>query len=201
MQKQGPPRVRPVPSPDTLANAALHYLARFAASEAGLRRVLQNRIRRAILQHPDFATDETRQAQLAEAIEAIIERHRATGALNDAAYAEMKVRGLRRKGRSRRMIAQKLGSQGIDRDLVGDALTTFDDGEEPEAAELTAARALAKRRRLGPYRTTPFSDEGARRKASQKDVATLARAGFSMRIIRQALDDAAIEDDTGEDWD
>jgi regulatory protein len=202
MPKYDPPRIRPVPSPDSLANVALQYLARFAASEAALRRVLQNRIRRAGLQHPDFAADPDRQAKLSAAIETIIDRHRASGALNDAAYAEIKVRGLRGRGRSRRMIAQKLMSQGVDSTIVGDALVAFDDGNEPEAAEFSAAQSLARRRKLGPYRTADLNDDGARRKATQKDFAALARAGFSMGVIRRVLGGEASDmgDGADDDW-
>jgi len=203
MSKYAPLRVRPVPSPNTLANAALQYLARFAASEAALRRVLQNRIRRAVSQHDDFAADRDRQTELATAIEAIIDRHRASGALNDAAYADMKVRGLRQRGRSRRAIAQKLTAQGVDSKVVNGALVAFDDGNDPEATEFAAAQSLARRRKLGPYRTTDSADDALRWKGSRKDFATLARAGFSMGVIRRVLGGEVpdFEDDAGGDQD
>jgi regulatory protein len=51
-----------------------------------------------------------------------------------------------------------------------------------EGSEIAAAAALARRRRLGPYRT------GATRHSHrQKDLATLARAGFSLDLARRVL--------------
>ena len=56
-------------------------------------------------------------------------------------------------------------------------------GEEDDAAELEAARALARRRRLGPWRGP--AERAARR---EKDLAALARAGFGLDLARQVID-------------
>ncbi|MDR3449648.1 MAG: regulatory protein RecX [Alphaproteobacteria bacterium] len=184
-KKQRPPKV---PTAQNLANIALYYLARFAASEASLRRVLQNRLRRAAMRLPDFAADKEAQTRLREAIEKIIEGHIKSGAVNDAAFAETKVRSLRRQGRSRRMIAQKLAVKGIQGDVLQAAFDQHEEGGDAEEIELKAALALARRRKLGPFRKVP-ADEDRRR----KDFAALARAGFSMGIVRRAL--GAVPDD------
>lgn len=170
-----------IPTPQSLANIALHYLARYAASEAGLRRVLDNRIRRAALSHPDFAADHSRQQALRQEIETIIAKHRASGVLNDAAFAEMKVGSLRRAGRSRTMITQKLKQKGLSDAVIDQALQPEDD-QDANAVELRAALRLAKRRRLGPFRATPADSDQQR-----KDIAALARAGFTFDIIKQVL--------------
>lgn len=167
------------PTPESLANVALAYLSRFAASEASLRRVLENRIRRTALHNPAFAADKGAQDRLRASIAIIVEKHRKTGVLNDAAYAETKLRSLRRAGRSARMIRQKLGHAGVDRDIIARALAGAEDASE---AELKAARQLARRRKLGLFRAGEA--DAARR---QKDLAVLARAGFSLDIARQAL--------------
>ena len=180
------PKTISVPTPTSLANAALFYLSRYAASEASLRRVLSNKLRNAARAHPDFAADPTRQAELRAAIEEIIATHRRTGAVNDAAYAETKAVSLRRAGRSRRFIAQKLGqAAGVAEDLVTAALVRADeDSPSDAAAELAAARHVARRRRLGSFREKPSADPARFR----KDLAALARAGFSLATARQALD-------------
>jgi regulatory protein len=180
---------RKIPTPKNLANVALHYLGRYSASEASLRRVLQNRIRRAAMDNPDFSADKERMMLLRSAIETIIETHKKTGALNDAAFAETKINSLRRAGRSRRAIEQKLAVKGVKHDVVAAALAQNDDGAEPEAVEFKAALALARRRRLGPFRKTPVDDDRRR-----KDFATLARAGFSSAIARRVLQAEAPED-------
>jgi SOS response regulatory protein OraA/RecX len=59
-----PRRTFKKPTPERLANAALYYLSRYAASEASLRRVLENRVRRAAMRDEAFAADREAQAAL-----------------------------------------------------------------------------------------------------------------------------------------
>jgi regulatory protein len=169
-------------TPDRMANIAVYYLQRFAASEESLRRVLQNRMRRAALRDPVFAADFDKQKKLHLVIETIIEKHVKSGALNDKAYAEVKTLSLRRAGRSRRAIQQKLGQKGVKRDLITRALDEYDGDNDPEEIELKAAQSLARRRRFGPYRKTETDEDRHR-----KDVASMARAGFSFAIIKKVL--------------
>jgi regulatory protein len=173
---------RKIPTPQYLANVALHYLGRYAASESSLRRVLTNRMRRVAMENDVFAADHDLQTQLRSAIETIIETHKRTGALNDVTFAETKVNSLRRQGGSRHIIKQKLSLKGISAKLVDAALAQNAEGEAPEEIELKAARALARKRRLGPFRDKPADEERKR-----KDFAALMRAGFSSSIVRKAL--------------
>lgn len=178
-----------IPTPQSLANIALHYLGRYAASEASLRRVLNNRLLRVTMQNPQFASDVERQRVLRSAIETIVETHKRTGVLNDAVFAETKVNSLRRQGRSRRAIEQKLKMKGIVGETIITALRQNDDGAESQDVELKAAISLARRRKLGPFRQTPADADRGR-----KDFAALARAGFSSDIARRALKSEAPEE-------
>ncbi len=188
--KESARRVK-IPNPERLANIALHYLSRYAASEASLRRVLENRLRRTAMRDPAFAQDHEKQKQLRAAIETIIERHRKSGALNDVAYAETRTRSLRRAGRSRRAIQRALGVKGVSGETIDAAIMQNDeDNGDPESAEMNAAIKLARRRRLGPYRAG--ATDAARH---LKDMAAMARAGFSFQIIRKVLGGDAMEED------
>lgn len=186
---QGKRRVK-IPTQKNLENVALYYLSRFAASENSLRKTLKNRILRAAMRDETFKADLDTQKQLHTVIETIIEKHRKTGALNDAAFAEVKTTSLRRQGRSRRVIQQKLALKGIKKDLIEKALLEIDGDEDPEAAELKAAVAFARRKKLGPFRTRK-KDEDTR----QKDFAALARGGFSSSITRKVIGGNIPEDD------
>jgi regulatory protein len=179
-----------VPTPESLAKAALNYLGRYAASEASLRRILENRLRRAALHDQTFAANKDVQRHLQNSIENIIERYRKSGALNDAAYAEMKVHSLRRAGRSARAIHQKLGHAGVGKEMIESALAGPEDESDPEGAEIKAAVGLARRRRLGPFRPGRGNPTLYR-----KDLAALARAGFSFDVARQVLGDQGLGDD------
>ncbi len=163
---------------EALERAALRYLDRFDTSAENLRRVLERTVRRVQREvEPELAE------RALGIIDELIERYRASGVLNDARYAENIAFGLRRKGTSRRAIAHKLAARGVGAELVDGALQSADRDSDGDA-ELSAARAFARRRRLGPYRKA--EERAARR---DRDLAALARAGFSFDVARRALDD------------
>jgi regulatory protein len=177
------PRQIFIPTIESLGRAAFSYLGRYAASEGSLRRVLQNKIRRAALFHPDFSHDAAKQAELRNTIETIIEKHRKSGVLNDDTYAAMKVGSLRRAGRSRRYIEQKLALKSVHSQTVRRALDGVDNEHKDSSdAEMKAASIFAKKHKFGPYRLK-IADENRLR----KELATFARAGFSLQIARTVL--------------
>jgi regulatory protein len=167
------------PDADGLHEAALTYLARYAATEAGLRRVLERRIERWARRAVDGDAD-TIAAQAATArtlVRDVVARLVAAGAVNDAAYAESRARSLTRAGRSRRAAAVHLAAKGVDPATVDAVLP------RNEANELAAALVLARKRRIGPFRHGDAPDEAGRR----RELGVLARAGFSQTVARQAL--------------
>lgn len=177
----GPPLPGPFPTEALLHEAALHHLARFAATEVGLRRVLERRVdrwaHRSEATGADPATIVPQAAEARAHAAAVARKLVSTGAVDDAAFAAARVRRLSRGGRSRRAIAAHLAGKGVARDAASAALP---DGED---AELDAALALCRRRRTGPFAPEPLSPE-ARRKA----LAALARAGFPHGVAVSALD-------------
>src|SRR5690606_5318904 len=154
-----------------LEAAALAYLERFDASAAALGQVLLRRARKRGVADLDAVRAR---------IERILERYRSSGILNDRRYAATLAAGLRRRGCSRLAIRHKLRSKGIASDDIELVLGELD-GDAPDP-ELEAAKALARRRRLGPYRQKQ-ADPTQRR----KDLAALARAGFSYETAVRAL--------------
>jgi len=172
-------RERPPPkrvTPQYLENAALHYLERFASSAANLRRVLMRKVDRSAQAH---GTDREEGARW---VDALIERYRGSGLLDDAGYARMKAESLHRRGASSRAIREKLAAKGVARDHVDQALDRVEEDVEGDV-DLAAALALARRRRLGPYR--PPEARAAHR---EKDLAALGRAGFAYDIARRVVD-------------
>jgi len=116
-------------------------------------------------------------------VEALIQRYLGNGLLDDRAYARARAAGLHRRGKSARAIQASLAAKGVEKSLIAAAT-----GEERPGGDLAAASALARRRRLGPYRR-PEEREAHR----QKDLATMARAGFSRQIACSVLDAADAE--------
>lgn len=173
-RRKGPRRVDPA----YLERAALHYLERFATSAANLRRVLLRKVDQSARAHGTDAVEGRKW------VDALIERYLRSGLLNDAAYAEMKTSGLRRRGTSARAIRMKLAAKGLDGDLIDGALAEAEAEAGPDGdAEAEAAWALARRRRLGPFR--PAAQRAERR---DRDLAALARAGFDLDTARAVID-------------
>ena len=170
------------PDADALRDAALTYLARYAATEAGLLRVLHRRIDRWVHQAQGSGADRdtvaTQAAAAVAAAQAVVARLAAAGAINDTAFAESKVRSLVRAGRSRRAIGAHLAAKGVDPETQRRILPAADTDNE-----LPAALVLARRRRIGPFRAGgPPEAEGRHR-----ELAILARAGFPQDVAQRAL--------------
>jgi regulatory protein len=172
---------RPAGSPPDerrLNDAALAHLSRFAATEAGLRRVLARRVERwARAAEGEGQMDVAVRAATAKAVAAdVAKRLAAQGAVNDAAFAESRARRLQRTGRSRRATLAHLREKGVDAETAAAALP---DGED---AELDAALALCRRRRIGPFARGEVSPE-----VRLKALGALARAGFPQPVASRAL--------------
>lgn len=167
----------PPPDAESLYQAALSYLARYSATRASLRRTLLRRVDRWARSQTDAEAAEQATAAARAAIDAIIERLVRTGIVNDAAFAEARARGLTRAGKSARSIQVRLIGKGVAPDLAREAATTDPD------SELAAALVLARRRRVGPYRTTPDPDAAEQ----ARELGVLARAGFSRDVSERAL--------------
>lgn len=177
-EKKTAPRPRKLPrkiTPRYLENAALHYLKRYASSVANLRRVLMRKVDRSIKVHGGD------RAQFEAMVDELLGRLERASLLNDEAYARGKVASLRRRGTSARAIAFKLKQKGLDEKLVTQQLEAWE--EASPDAELQAAEALARRRKLGPYGKPEL-----RRERRQKDLAALVRAGFAYPVAKKIVD-------------
>lgn len=168
----------------SLDNIALYYLQRFSSSAENLRRVLLRRVDKAARAAEDGADDI--RAQGAALVDALIERYRRSGLLDDTAYAEAKARTLHRRGASLKMIRQGLAVKGVDAEAAQASIERLRD-DLPDA-DFAAAVALAKRRRLGPFRP-----DAQRADFRTNDVATLGRAGFAYDLARRVVDAESVE--------
>ena len=131
-----------------LQNAAAFYLERYPSTAEGLRRVLNRRVRKAeMLEAP--VMDNVKQA-----IEAVVAKFVDAGVIDDKAFAQTKARALHRRGTSTRLTRRKLQIAGVDGDTLDQAMVGLDQelDTNPGQREWRAAAALARRRRLGPYR-------------------------------------------------
>ncbi|MBC8339666.1 MAG: regulatory protein RecX [Rhodospirillales bacterium] len=168
-------------TPRYLENSALHYLSRFASSSENFRRLMTRKVDRSA-KHHDTDPDEGRAL-----IDDMIQRFLRSGLLDDTAYAKARAAGLHRRGNASRIIRAKLKQKGLGDDVIEQALAALaDDDEDPER---TAAIRFARRRRLGPFATEKPEDP-----KREKQLAAMARAGFSYDLARRIVD-ADSEDD------
>lgn len=162
-----------------LQNAATFYLERYPSTAEGLRRVLRRRVRKAEM------TDAPVMDNVEQAIDAIVAKFVGAGVIDDKAFAQTKARALHRRGTSTRLTRQKLGLAGIDPDTLDSALEGLDQelDTDPTRREWRAATALARRRRLGPFRSP-----ANRKEYRARDLAAMARAGFDYDVARKIVD-------------
>ena len=145
-----------------LENIALYYLERYEASSGKLRAVLKRRLMKASKEQPI-------PPEASDWIEQVIFQMQQLGYINDKRFAENTVRRLSGAGKSRSFIRSKLKLAGIEEDEISQALADTD--------ELASAQLWVQKKHLsGDFK---------------KDLARLARAGFSYEIAREALEEIA----------
>ncbi|MGO1119847.1 regulatory protein RecX [Rhodovibrionaceae bacterium A322] len=169
-------------TPQYLERYALWYLERYASSCENLRRSLRRKVALSARAH---GTDPQ---EGEEAIESLIDKLRRIGALNDEVYARGRVQTLHRRGASERAIRQKLAAKGLGEQDISKALEELRE-EQRGDPEMLAALAYTRRRRLGPYRP-----EDKREGLKERDMAALARQGFSYDLVRRIMEAGDLED-------
>lgn len=156
---------------------ALAYVNRFDCTASKLTKHLSDRVRKS-------GGHESATAW----IEELVGRYLGSGVLNDARFAKNLATQLTTRGKSSRMISQKLALRGVPSDVAQELMTAR--RQDEPGAELEAARAFARKRRLGPHR-----DAEKRAEYRQKDLAALARQGFSFDTAKKALGTVGGDDD------
>ena len=163
-----------------LMNKAVDYLSRYATSQHRLHEVLGRFALRKLDKHdPD---------EIDAAISATVKRCQTLGYLNDDAFAKNLARSQRQKGQSKLGIRQRLRQHRIDDTIIDVALDAAD--QYSANGELIAALRFARRRRLGPFDRQQYDDEKGRqaqRQRQQRQLGSLARAGFTMAVSRTVI--------------
>jgi regulatory protein len=159
-----------------LGRVALFYLERYASSAGNLRRYLMQKVRRSATTH---GTDPV---EGADQVERLIAKLVARKLLNDAAFADVKARSYQRQGRALSAVGLKLRAKGVTAADTEGALERLRE-ENPEG-DLRAALAFARRRKFGPF--GPAADDAVR----AKQLAAMARRGFSLKLARAVLEAA-----------
>jgi regulatory protein len=178
--------VKPPLDEAALRDLALSYAARFASTGARLEAYLARKLReRGVAEDADGRTAPVD-------IPALVARLVELGYVDDAAYARMRARDLGARGYGARRVEQALWAAGVNEGIRADTAPG-------EAARRRAAVLMAQKRRIGPFGNgrDDGSDPLAARKANEKAVAAMLRAGHDyehVRFILAATDMAAIDE-------
>ncbi len=161
-------RPRPPLDEDSLREAALRYVSRFATSQGKLLAYLQRKVK-------ERGWGGEQPADLP----ALVERLAALSYVDDSQYAVMKSAALGRRGYGARRINESLRAAGIA------PADRTDADAQVDAETWIAAERYARRKRVGPYAST-MPDPKQREKA----IAAFLRAGHSYAIARRWVDAA-----------
>ena len=171
----------------SLRNAGLRYLEKYAASTQSLRDVLNRRTSKC--QSPDDPDPYI----LEQWIEDIIQQFTNAGLLNDRLFAQARAESLFNKGSSIKMIRSKLTEKGIVGVVLDEVISDLVD--EWKNPDLKAAIRFSQRKKIGPFRI-----RGDRAVFIKRDLASLGRAGFSFEVAKKivhAVDSEALDEDDG----
>jgi regulatory protein len=184
--RRGPREPGAAPTRAALHEAALAYLGRGAATADSVRKTLERRCsnwaRGSVRAGRDAEGVAADAAVARELIPEIVARLREVGLVDDATFAENRARRMSSAGRSRRAISAHLKQKGVDAETVREAVP------HDAGAELAAALAFARKRRIGPF-SSGEQPEGrdAQREADRKALGALARAGFDWNVCERVM--------------
>lgn len=150
-------------SEDKLRDLALHYVGRYAVSEAKLSRYLIRKIAERGWGGENRPDPEALAREFAE-----------LNYVDDGALAQAKSRASVRKGYGARRLSQQLYHDGISEEKSAEAM------EEAQENAWNAADNFARKRRIGPY-----ADEEAGKDKQRKQLAAFMRAGHNFDIARR----------------
>lgn len=179
----GRKRAKPPLGEAELRDLALSYAARFASTGARLEAYLARK-----LKERGVAVDaDGREVRID--VPALVARLVELGYVDDAAYARMRTRDLGARGYGARRVEQALWAAGVDETIRAETAPG-------EAASRRAAVLMAQKRRLGPFGAAreDGGDPLLARKAHEKAVAAMLRAGHDYAHVRFILDAGGVDE-------
>jgi len=156
-----------------LRNSGEYYLNRFPASAKHFEIVMTRKIDRSIRDH----VDQSREEWIAHVRDILVPYFEKLGFLNDALLARGLFNSFKNKGFSKAKIKSRMIQKSIPSELVNDL---FDEGFNDRDAIIQ----FAKKKKIGRFRTSPYSDFNDK----QKDLGKLARAGFSYDVAMSVFE-------------
>lgn len=165
-----------------LKEYALNYLARYNNTEAGLVKLLRQKVNRWIKQiqkENDQDYDEILKKAY-DKIDQIVNELKQNGGINDDRFIFSKMPSLIRAGCSKKQIQGRFIQKGINPSLIQSSLQEYHD----DHLELLSALAYARKRKIGPFRQRLLKKTA---ELKDREQMILARRGFSFTISKEVL--------------
>jgi regulatory protein len=148
---------------ERLRGLALHYVGKYATTQAKLAAYLTRKVR-------ERGWDGERRTDIG----ALVEQFAELGYINDAQFAESRSRSFVRRGYGERRLSEDLRASGIGE---GDAAVAK---EHMTESTFIAAENFARRKRIGP-----FAGEAAPPEKRQKQLQAFLRAGHDFAVAKR----------------
>ena len=174
-------------SPLYLQRLSRYYLEKYSPSIAQFRRYLLQKVNRSIKHHYSDNPEQHSQ-KLEEAhqwVEDEIKRRMDLKQLDDWQYTESQINRFQRQGLSQSAIKNKLYQKGISSSLIQKGLNNLKEDREDSALEATLR--YARRRGIGPFRSSKILDPEKQKKHRLKDLSSFLRAGHSYDLAQKVL--------------
>ncbi len=150
-----------------LLKYAVDYLSKYDSSKVNLINVLNRKILR--LKTPNYE-----KRRLINIVESIIIKLEKNNFINDDRYSSTKILSLSNSGKSKNFIFNYLIKKGVDRSQIQNNLNLAQ--QDNENWELNSAKIFAKKKKLLE-----------KNQSYEKNLAKMARAGFSYDICKKIL--------------
>ena len=175
-------------SPIYLQRLSRYYLERYSPSVAQFRRYLVQKVNKSIKYHckdtPELYNEKYEEAH--QWVEAEIEKRKQQNQLDDWSYTESQIHRFLRQGLSQSAIKNKLYQKGVSSELIEKGLNNLKEDRDDIALE--AILRYARRRGIGPFRTSKKHDPEQQKKQRQKDLSSFLRAGHSYTLAKKILE-------------
>ena len=159
---------------DNIRNLAYSYLEKYSPSKQQLRTYLFKKL---------IKTNQKKSSkkEAFNLIDSVISTLVDQKLLSDKYYSDIKSKAFLKRGYSLNKIRYNLIKKGIDEKYIKDSISKIKENESNP--DFFSAIKMCKRRRIGPCR-----EESNRTLFYKKDIAILARSGFSYELSKKVLE-------------
>ena len=159
---------------EEMRNFAFNYIEKFAPSKQQLKTYLLKKYLKSKI-------PSVKKSNINDLIDIVVEDLEKSKFINDKFYSESKAKSLIQRGSSINKIRKYLFSKGVGEKYIKNTIEKIQTNNDDQ--DFFSAVKICKKKRIGPNR-----DEANRELFYKKDIAILARNGFSFETSKRVMD-------------